>query len=176
MGSKWVEAEAVASLAPKKASFGSIATTAGRVGGSLPAFGENEGKSLERRKFDWKDLKFIVRVIRRGLRAQDEEWTNSWKEHSAQKQLPGLEDFQPPPQELDGKPNRNYKVYTNALTEMVERNLLVLSQKDWAKDLIFKKQGESDEVPPPSEEEEDEGPQEVNLVAPEQEAVAKDGN
>jgi len=113
------------------------------------------GPVLIRRKFDWKDLKFLARLVRRGVPV-DEEWAATWKEYCEQKKVPS--DFREP-------------LPKDALTEFVERNLHELRNKEWAKDLYYKQEGE-DDVVPPSPEPEKENEEEPSVAPAEDAATA----
>eukprot|EP00928_Gymnodinium_smaydae_P047391 TRINITY_DN31622_c0_g1_i1.p1 TRINITY_DN31622_c0_g1~~TRINITY_DN31622_c0_g1_i1.p1 ORF type:complete len:932 (+),score=170.54 TRINITY_DN31622_c0_g1_i1:86-2797(+) len=100
-----------------------------------------------RRRFNWEDLPFLERLVRRGVRAEDTEWVTTWREHCEQEAISC--ELQAPKTETDGRLNKAAKAYKTSLTKFVERNLHTLLQKAWAKDLLYRQENE-DDAPPPS--------------------------
>lgn len=105
----------------------------------LDASGADGGGSrrLVQRKPDWGNTRLLQRMILRGLKAGDEEWSQTWHRFCKQKRV--LADFS-----LGGPPKE-------ALIQFVGNNLSTLLKKEWAKDLMYKHEGDSDDLPPESE-------------------------
>merc|ERR1712048_1215399 len=103
---------------------------------------DGNGEVLIRRTFPWKDLKFLERLVRRGV-PTDEDWASTWKEYCEVEQIPA--DFKTPPPK-------------DALTKFVERNLHTLRDKEWAKEFFYRREGEDDEMPPSPVQEPEERP------------------
>lgn len=82
----------------------------------------------------WEDLAFLARLVRRGVRA-DEDWKSTWQQYCEEWRIPS---------DLSGIPPKE------ALTLFVERNVWQLVNKEWAKDLMYKQDGEDDAPPKPA--------------------------
>lgn len=142
--------------APTAPTAGGIATAASAAGGSsrplastaadgarkaVPATtaasagGPGTATKLVRRKIDWKNSQALLRLVRRGLRAGDKEWAQTWQDYCKNARI-AAESVQG-----DGPPK-------DRLEEFVEQNLATLMKKDWARDLMYKAEGQSDELPP----------------------------
>mmetsp|Transcript_100667 Transcript_100667/g.285265 ORF Transcript_100667/g.285265 Transcript_100667/m.285265 type:complete len:670 (-) Transcript_100667:216-2225(-) len=93
------------------------------------------------RKLDWSNAYGLLRLVRRGLRAPDDDWRVAWQLFCKQKRAPA-DLSQAPPREV--------------VAEFVERNLQALLKKPWARDLMYKPEGRGDELPPDSDR--DDGP------------------
>jgi len=73
----------------------------------------------------------LQRLVGRGVRAEDEEWIGLWNQFCKQCRI---------------QPDIFLGIPKGPLTEFVERNMLLLRKKEWAKDLLFKAEGQSDEL------------------------------
>jgi len=104
---------------------------------------ETPAPKLVRRKLDWGDARALQRLIRRGLRAKDEDWRRSWHQFCKQRRL-SIE-FSGNAQGGLAPPSKG------ALQEFVERNLSTLLKKEWAQDLMYRTEGQGDKLPPDSE-------------------------
>lgn len=91
---------------------------------------------LVRRRIDWSNDRAMRQIVHRGLSAGDAEWTNNWADFCAQRgisaDLAAAQGSGPP---------------KDAVAEFLEQNLTVLLKRDWAKDLMFKAEGQNDELP-----------------------------
>lgn len=125
-------AKAKAKASPVAAAPVGAASGEGEVAApAAPSTAAAAEAKLERRRIDWKDPRFLELLVRRGL-AVDADWKALWQQHCDAKFAPS--DFQVlPPKDV--------------LAEFVERNLFQLLHKSWAKDLMYKKQGEDDALP-----------------------------
>merc|ERR1712048_765878 len=95
---------------------------------------DGNGEVLIRRTFPWKDLKFLERLVRRGV-PTDEGWASTWKQYCEEESISDdIRDFKTPPPK-------------NELTKFVERNLHTLRDKEWAKVFFYRRVDEDDELP-----------------------------
>ncbi|CAE7544038.1 ccnyl1-b, partial [Symbiodinium sp. CCMP2592] len=92
-----------------------------------------DAPKLVRRSIDWGDVSFLQRLVRRGLKAADAGWKQSWEELCEEKQIS--------PSFFVQKPSRE------VLVEFVEANLCQTTGKAWAQALLYKKEGEDDPAP-----------------------------
>eukprot|EP00929_Paragymnodinium_shiwhaense_P048026 TRINITY_DN24347_c0_g1_i1.p1 TRINITY_DN24347_c0_g1~~TRINITY_DN24347_c0_g1_i1.p1 ORF type:complete len:638 (-),score=117.25 TRINITY_DN24347_c0_g1_i1:212-2125(-) len=97
---------------------------------------------LVRRRINWNNADFLRRVVMGGKNSGDTEWMSKWQQFAMQKQLP-----------LDMSNKQSATQHKDALAEFVEENLAVLLKRPWAKSLMFKVEGASDDLPPETEEE-----------------------
>jgi len=97
--------------------------------GSAVSTSLDSSPKAERRSIDWSDLQFLERCVRRGLPV-DEDWKTTWTKYCEQKKIPA--DFSAAPPK-------------DTLREFVEQNLWQLVKKDWAKDLMYKVDGQPSE-------------------------------
>lgn len=81
---------------------------------------------LVQRKMDWSNGVMLARILRRGLRAGDEEWRQSWYQFCKQRRLSA---------EVGQAPSAPT---TEALAEFMERSMQKLLKKRWARDLMYK--------------------------------------
>lgn len=97
----------------------------------------------------------MQRLVRRGVRAEDAEWIPLWNQFCKQCRIQ--------PDIFQGTPK-------GPLTEFVERHMPMLRKKEWAKDLLFKPEGQTDDLPVDSEDDQDE----ENAAAPRGAAANKE--
>jgi len=98
---------------------------------------------LVERPIPWGDANFLQRLVRRGIQSQDEEWNQLWHQYCKQCRIT--------PDVFQGT------VPKGPLTEFVERNLAMLRKKEWAKGLLYKGEGQTDEIPEDSDDESSSG-------------------
>mmetsp|Transcript_6093 Transcript_6093/g.11228 ORF Transcript_6093/g.11228 Transcript_6093/m.11228 type:complete len:744 (-) Transcript_6093:115-2346(-) len=94
-------------------------------------------RSRTERKIDWNDVRILQRVIRKGLRAQDQEWIQRWDQYCKRRAISS--DL------VQGN------VPKEAMSAFVQRNMPILQQKEWAKDILYQSEGQSEEMPPDSD-------------------------
>lgn len=82
---------------------------------------------MVQQKIDWSSAPSLLRLVRRGLRAGDDEWRQGWQQFCKQKRLP-----------IELAQGSHSK---DAMAEFLERNLSKLLKKDWARDLMYKVEG-----------------------------------
>lgn len=97
-----------------------------------PAASSESGAKLVRRKMDWNNLEHMMRILRRGIPI-DAEWKAEWQKHCFENALPT--DFATP-------------IPIKYIVVFIERNLHPLLNKPWARDLMYKEEGQDDEPPP----------------------------
>lgn len=97
-----------------------------------PAASTETGAKLVRRKMDWNNLQLMERILRRGMRT-DEEWKSDWQKHCVENALPT---------------DSSSPIPIRVITVFIERNLHPLLSKEWARDLMYKEEGHDDEPPP----------------------------
>lgn len=97
--------------------------------------GTGTSTKLVRRKIDWKNSQALLRLVRRGLRAADKEWAQAWQDYCKENRIAAdcVHGEGPPKERLE---------------EFVEQNLPTLMKKEWARDLMYKAEGQGDELPP----------------------------
>ncbi|CAE8723500.1 unnamed protein product [Polarella glacialis] len=134
---------AVPPVKPKLMGFGATSFASkrpGRGGKGVALFTEEPKKvsrvplppKLIRRSIDWRDTKYLERLVQHGLAAGDAGWKSAWEELCKQKEVSA--DFaEPPPTEF--------------LVQFVEGNLYQTTGKDWARELLYKREGEEDRPP-----------------------------
>jgi len=113
--------------------LGFEAATRSRGSGLRVAQESRDAPTLVRRSIDWSDVSFLQRLVRRGLKAEDAGWKQSWEELCEEKQIS--------PSFFPQKPSRE------VLVEFVEANLCQTTGKAWAQALLYKKEGEDDPAP-----------------------------
>ncbi|CAE7607482.1 unnamed protein product [Symbiodinium sp. CCMP2456] len=92
-----------------------------------------DAPKLVRRSIDWSDASFLQRLVRRGLKAADAGWKQSWEELCEKKDISSSLSAQKPSKEV--------------LVEFVEANLCQTTGKAWAQTLLYKREGEDDPAP-----------------------------
>lgn len=156
LGAGPIEASANVSWAssrsmPQVSAIGSLNSTPGVSAGTdrAAAAGSRRGSvtsappgmKLVRRRIDWGNGRALLRLIRRGISAGDEEWNHSWYQFCWQRRVAAeLE-----PGAATNAPSKDL------LAEFVEKSLPALMKKEWARDLMYKVEGQGDDLPPESE-------------------------
>lgn len=141
-------------VATATAAAGAISAVAGLVAGPRKALapvvvgstgpsstmGATPGGATKmvRRRIDWKNSQALLRLVRRGFRAGDKEWAQIWQDYCKTVRIAAdsVQGTGPPKEHLE---------------EFVEKNLPTLVKKEWAKDLMYKAEGQGDELPPESD-------------------------
>ncbi|CAE7948928.1 unnamed protein product [Symbiodinium sp. KB8] len=92
-----------------------------------------DAPKLVRRSIDWSDASFLQRLVRRGLKAADAGWKQSWEELCEKNEISSSLSAQKPSKEV--------------LVEFVEANLCQATGKAWAQALLYKREGEDEPAP-----------------------------
>ena len=96
-----------------------------------------QSTGMTRRNVDWRDARFLYRLIRAGFKARDEYWKNMWKSFCTSEKIPA--DKQHPKKQSS----------IEVLQRFLEINLAYAQRKDWARHLLFF-MGEPTDLPPDS--------------------------
>lgn len=102
-----------------------------------------QSTGMTRRNVDWRDARFLYRLIRAGFKARDEYWKNMWKTFCTSERIPA--DKQHPKKQSS----------IDVLQRFLELNLAYAQRKEWARHLLFFV-GEPTDLPPDSGSEADE--------------------
>jgi hypothetical protein len=94
----------------------------------------NEDDKLVRRKIDWNNVAFLLRLVRRGCARGEDDWRAAWKSHC---------------EEHDATPDFSRPLSKDVIVSFVEQNMLPLVKKEWAKDLMFRSEGGAEAPPEP---------------------------